>query len=163
MNDDVLLVIISTLGGGMVTALITAIVTLVRGRAGDKRENKKMRADITDQVTDMAGEWLDRAQKEIVALRNEVDELKRDRERLAQAEARLTEVERENSALREEVETLKTAASAEWIQRQQMIAHVSAVHDWIEGGAKPPPPQRPDWAPRMPSPGRQTSTGGSNA
>lgn len=53
----------------------------------------------------------------------------------------------ENLALRDEVNTLKTAAADAIEQSKQMIEHVSAVHDWIEGGAKPPPPLRPPWAP----------------
>ena len=81
-------------------------------------------------------------------LRAEVDVLKADRERLEAAEQRLTEVEAENRSLRDEVDKLKSAAVLELEQRQQMIDHVSAVHDWIEGGAKPPPPARPPWAPR---------------
>ncbi len=28
--------------------------------------------------------------------------------------------------------------------------HADYVHEWIEGGAKPPPPSRPGWLPRHP-------------
>jgi len=142
MSEQVLLVLIGTFGGGFVATLIGALVKLIQGRAPDKRADKKLRADITDQVTDMASDWLDRANGEIKALRAEVDALKLDRERLAQAER---EVER----LRDEVDTLKRESANEQEQRAKMIEHVSAVHDWIESGATPPPPARPPWAPRL--------------
>jgi len=142
MSEQVILVLIGTLGGGFIASVIGAIVTLVRGRSGDKRTDKKLRADITDQVTDMASDWLDRANIEIKALRAEVDALKLDRERLAQAE-------REVETLKREVETLKRESESEQKQRAKMIGHVSAVHDWIESGATPPPPARPPWAPRL--------------
>lgn len=126
MNSDqwqFLQVVLGFLGGGVGAALIAGFVTLIRGRSGDKREDKKLRADITDQITDMASDWL------------------------TKAEERLKAVEDENSKLRNEVDTLKRAAEIELHQRQQMIDHVAAVHSWIERGAKPPPPARPSWAP----------------
>jgi hypothetical protein len=47
----------------------------------------------------------------------------------------------DNSGLRLEVNELQAGAKV-------MVDHVSAVHDWIESGAQPPPPERPHWAPR---------------
>ena len=120
---QILQVVLGFLGGGVGAALIAGFVTLIRGRSGDKREDKKLRADITDQITDMASDWL------------------------TKAENRLKAVEEENTKLRTEVDSLKRAAAIELQQRQQMIDHVAAVHSWIEGGAKPPPPVRPTWAP----------------
>ena len=111
------------LSGGVGAALIAGFVTLVRGHSGDKRDDQKLRADITDQITDMASEWLEKATE------------------------RLKAVEDENKTLRTKVETLEAAAKIELYQRQQMIDHVAAVHSWIERGAKPPPPVRPTWAP----------------
>ncbi|MFA5387320.1 MAG: hypothetical protein WC322_02900 [Candidatus Paceibacterota bacterium] len=126
MNPEqwqLLQVVLGFLGGGVGAALIAGFVTLIRGRSGDKREDKKLRADITDQITDMASDWL------------------------TKAEDRLKAVEEENAKLRTKVETLEQAAEVELRQRQQMIDHVAAVHSWIEKGAKPPPPERPVWAP----------------
>lgn len=111
------------LGGGVGVAIISGIVTIIRARMGAKQGEPKLRADITDQITELASEWLEKATE------------------------RLKAVEDENKTLRSKVETLEAAAKIELQQRQQMIDHVAAVHSWIERGAKPPPPARPVWAP----------------
>ena len=116
-------IVLTFLSGGVGAALIAGFVTLVRGHSGDKRDDQKLRADITDQITDMASEWLEKATE------------------------RLKAVEDENKELRTKVETLEAAAKIELYQRQEMIDHAAAVHSWIERGAKPPPPARPIWAP----------------
>lgn len=111
------------LGGGVGAAFIAGLVTLFQGRGGKQRADTKLRTDIADQLTDMASDWL------------------------TKAEDRLKAVEDENAKLRAKVESLEQAAKIELHQRQQMIDHVAAVHSWIEKGAKPPPPERPTWAP----------------
>ena len=38
-----------------------------------------------------------------------------------------------------------------WDQLRIAVEHAVLVHDWIEGGMRPPPPKRPSWAVREPT------------
>lgn len=108
---------------GLIATAFATVVGGIRALLRGPKEDKSLESDIQDRVTAMAERWL------------------------KVADARLVAVEEENAKLRTKVETLEYAKKFELRQRQQMIDHVAAVHSWIEGGAKPPPPDRPTWAP----------------
>ena len=53
--------------------------------------------------------------------------------------------------------TRRREMDALWEQLRIAVEHAVLVHDWIEGGMRPPPPTRPSWAVRpdpihMPTP-----------
>ena len=55
--------------------------------------------------------------------------------------------------------TRRREMDALWEQLRIAVEHAVLVHDWIEGGMRPPPPTRPSWAVRpdplhMPTPAR---------
>ena len=59
----------------------------------------------------------------------------------------------------EERATRRREMDALWEQLRIAVEHAVLVHDWIEGGMRPPPPTRPSWAVRpdplrMPTPAR---------
>ena len=45
--------------------------------------------------------------------------------------------------------TRKREMDALWDQLRIAVEHAAIVHDWIEGGMRPPPPTRPSWAVRL--------------
>ena len=56
-----------------------------------------------------------------------------------------------------ERQTREREMAALWEQLRIAVEHAVVVHDWIEGGMRPPPPMRPSWAVRpdplhMPTP-----------
>lgn len=48
----------------------------------------------------------------------------------------------------EERATREREMDALWEQLRIAVEHAVIVHDWIEGGMRPPPPTRPSWAVR---------------
>ena len=44
--------------------------------------------------------------------------------------------------------TRRREMDALWEQLRIAVEHAVLVHDWIEGGMRPPPPTRPSWAVR---------------
>ena len=89
------------------------------------------------ETVGMQGDLLTAMREDIVRLRDQMAE-----ERAAR--------EREMDAL--------------WDQLRIAVEHSVIVHDWIEGGMRPPPPTRPSWAVRpdplhMPTPARHVPRG----
>ena len=90
------------------------------------------------ETVEMQGDLLAAMREDIVRLRDQM------------AQERATR-EREMDAL--------------WDQLRIAVEHAVIVHDWIEGGMRPPPPTRPSWAVRhdplhMPTPARPVRPSG---
>ena len=69
------------------------------------------------------------------------------------------DIARLRDQMAEERATREREMDALWDQLRIAVEHAVIVHDWIEGGMRPPPPTRPSWAVRpdpihMPTPAR---------
>ena len=58
------------------------------------------------------------------------------------------DIARLRDQMAEERATREREMDALWEQLRIAVEHAVTVHDWIEGGMRPPPPTRPSWAVR---------------
>ena len=75
------------------------------------------------------------------------------------------DIARLRDQMAEERATREREMDALWNQLRIAVEHAVIVHDWIEGGMRPPPPTRPSWAVRpdplrMPTPARPVAPRG---
>ena len=74
------------------------------------------------------------------------------------------DIARLRDQMAQERATREREMDALWDQLRIAVEHAVTVHDWIEGGMRPPPPPRPPWAVRhdplhMPTPARPVARG----
>ena len=109
---------------GLLTAL-AALITALGGAIGGFLQGKHDGASISRQAVESAQTFW----------RVTLDE---QNERLAEQGRRIAELEADK-AIRDQ----ERAEAARAADRLEM--HLVSLHDWIDRGAKPPPPRRPAW------------------
>lgn len=129
MNTEVLTLAIQLVfGTGGLGVIVTGVVSLVKSR----QEGERLEADLRDRMLERASSML------------QAESL-----RVDQAMARLQEAENAAGETKKELRKLEAAfdmyQKTMEIEQRRVLTNLDEVYGWIEDGATPPPPRRPDW------------------
>lgn len=122
-------------GGGGLLAIWRVLAEFWRQHRDGRRDDETLRVDITERLQRMADQALATMEARLVAAETAA----------TQARMRADEIERKAAEAKQQAESLRVEVDEIRADRDQLLGHLVSVHDWIDGGAKPPPPTRPVW------------------
>ena len=123
----------------MLALIASASGVLVKGffdLINDGKSRRAMQADLQDKLFERAGKMV-----HIEGLR--VDQA------LARALAAEESAEDVRSELRELKQSFELYKERKGREKRRLVRNLNEVYIWIEEGAQPPPPHRPDWLERI--------------
>ena len=123
----------------MLALIASAAGVLIKGffdLINDGKNRRAMQADLQDKLFERAGKMVN-----IEGLR--VDQA------LARAQAAEDSAEEVRSELRELKQSFDLYRERKGREKRRLVRNLNEVYIWIEEGANPPPPHRPDWLERI--------------